>query len=449
MAGSLMDLLDSTIVNVALPTIQRDLHASGTALQWISAAYLLTFAVVLITAGRLGDVYGRKRVFLAAVTVFGVASLCCGLAQNPAELIAFRATAGLAAAGIAPQVLSTLQATFHGKERGIMFGLFNMVGGLAQALGVTLGGVLTSANLAGLGWRTIFFVNVPVAALLVAFGTWTVPETRQPGATLPAPLAVGVLTAGLIAIVFPLLEGRALGWPAWCWLCLAAGVAAVAGLAIAGARRGSGSRAALLPVALFRARSFTTGLIIFLLFMASLNGFLLVFTLWLQDGEGFTPLHAGLVTIAFSAGTLLTGVPAGRLTARFGRLVIMTGCAVFALGAIVVLAAARTTSHGISPWSVVPGLLVLGAGLSLIMVPLVSVVMSTVPPAVAGAASGIWSTTQQFGGALGVAVLGAIFFTLLAAGGYTAAFTAGAATVAVTLACSAALCLSLPGAARD
>jgi MFS family permease len=253
-----------------------------------------------------------------------------------------------------------------------------------------------------------------------------------------------VLTAGLIAIAFPLVEGRALGWPAWCWLCLAAGAAAVAGLGIAGAVRGGGSRGALLPVALFRVRSFTTGLIVFLLFMASLNGFLLVFALWLQDGEGFTPLHAGLVTMAFSAGTLLTAVPAGRLTARFGRLVIMTGCITFAVGAIGVLVAARSATHGIGAWSILPGLLVLGAGLSLIVVPLVSVVMSTVPPAVAGSASGIWSTTQQFGGALGVAVLGAVFFTRVAADGYTSAFTAGAVIVAVILACSAALCLMLP-----
>ncbi|GHG83288.1 MFS transporter [Streptomyces griseocarneus] len=438
----LMDLLDVTIVNVALPTIQRELDASPTQLEWISASYLLAFAVALITTARLGDIAGRKKVFLIAVAFFGLASLWCSFADSPNELILARAVQGLAAAGIAPQVMSTLQSTFQGRELGTVFGLFGIVAGMAQALGLVVGGVLIAADVGGLGWRTLFLVNVPVAALVIAFGIWLVPETKAPGGTRPNVLSAAVLTVGLVAVVFPLMEGRQYGWPVWCWLSLAGGVLALVALAVAEERGGGRRSAPLLPAGLFRNRSFSAGLAVLLLGFAGYNGFLLVFTLWLQDGQGYTPLHAGLVTVSFCVGSLFTAVVAGRLTDRFGRGVVTAGCLLFAVGTLGVLLAAREATDTVSTWALVPGLVVLGAALNLIIPPLVTLFTASVPPQHVGTASGIWSTTQQFGGSLGVAVMGSVFFSVLD-GGYRSAFTVIAAATAVTLVVCAALTLTL------
>jgi EmrB/QacA subfamily drug resistance transporter len=444
MVAALMDLLDGTVVNVALPTIQRDLHAGGAQLAWVVSAYLLAFAAALITTARLGDLRGRKRLFLTAVAVFGAASLLCALARSPAELIAARAVQGLAAAGIAPQALATVQSVFGGRDRATVFGLFGIAGGLAQALGVTLGGVLTAANLAGLGWRTIFLVNVPIAVALTVSGARVVPDTRVPGATRPGLLAAIALSGGLAAIVFPLLEGRSYGWPAWCWPCLAAGVITVGALALAEARRRHPRTEPLLPTGLFRIRSFSAGLAVQLLAFGGYSGFMLTWTLWLQDGQGYTPLRTGLVTLAFAAGSLPAALAVGGLTARYGRNLLAAGCALFAVGAAGILAAAQASSGPVPVWTLIPGLLACGAAINLIMPPLGILVLSAAPPRHAGTASGVLATTQQFGGAVGIAALGTIFFTQPAARGYTAAFTASAATVAAILAASAALSLTLP-----
>lgn len=440
--AALTDLLNSTIVNVGLPTIARDLRADGTALEWFSAAYLVAFAVVLITFGRVGDRWGRKRVFLAGAAAFGVASLLCSVAQDPVQLIVARALQGLASAAIIPQVMSTLLTTFTGRQRGIVMGLFGTVAGLAQALGLTLGGALITANALHLGWRSIFLINVPLVLVLLPLGAWLVPETRVPGQPRPNLVSAGVLTAALLAILFPLMEGRRLGWPAWSWLSLVAGVLAVAGLVLVEARRRDGDFAALLPVGLFRIRTFNAGLTMQLLVFIALNGFLLVLTLWLQDGQGYSPLRAALVTLSFSAGALLAAAPAGRLTPRFGGLVSIAGCSLFALGVLGIVAAGLA-AHDVPPWAVLPGLFVLGIGLVTANVSLSNVSLSAAPIHVAGTASGIWSTAQQFGGALGVAGVGAIFFGSLG-GGYTAAFTGGAVVVAVCLGASAVLGLMLP-----
>ena len=199
----MLDLLNVTIVNVGLPAIQRDLLADHTELEWISAAYLLAFAGGLITAARVGDVWGRKRIFLIGVAAFGLTGVWCGIAHDPAELIAARAAQGLAAAMLAPQVMSSLYGMFHGRERATVFGAFGIVAGVAQAGGLLLGGALITADVAGLGWRTIFLITVPVAFVLVIAGAWLVPESRVTDGARPRWLAAVVLTVGLIAIVFP------------------------------------------------------------------------------------------------------------------------------------------------------------------------------------------------------------------------------------------------------
>jgi len=424
--GALMDMIDVTIVNVALPTIRRDLHASATQLEWVVSGYMLAFAAGLIIAGNLGDLFGRRKVFLAGVAVFGLASLAAGLSQTGAELIAARIVQGTAAAAMAPQVLATFRAIFAGAERGKAFSIYGAMLGFASAVGLLLGGVLTDANLFGWSWRAVFFVNVPVAVFALIAGLRFVPETRDSTARRPDLPGAVLLAASLVAIVYPLLEGRSLGWPAWAWVLLAAGVAGLGTQGLREARRGgrrpsggrrrSGGRAAPAPLlrpGLFRVPAFAAGLGVQMAFAAGMQGFFLAFALWLQAGEHFSPLKAGLTAVAFSVGSFIGAPAAVPLAHKHGRAVLALGGLLMAAGiAGVSLAAPHVGVNG-SPWPVVPGLVVCGVGLALLVIPLVNVVLAAVPVEAAGGASGLFSTAQQLGGALGVALLGTVFFGYL------------------------------------
>src|ERR1700691_81045 len=325
--GALMDMIDVTIVNVALPTIRRDLHASATQLEWVVSGYMLAFAAALIVAGNLGDLFGRKRVFLIGVAAFGLASLAAGLSGSGAELIAARVVQGTAAAAMAPQVLATFRAVFAGAERGKAFSIYGAMLGFASAVGLLLGGVLTEANLFGWSWRAVFFVNIPVAAAALIAGLRFVPETRDPGARRPDVTGAVLLAASLVAIVYPLLEGRQLGWPAWVWVLLAAGVAGLGVLGLLEARRTgrADGPAPLLRAGLFRVPAFAAGLGVQMAFAAGLQGFFLAVALWLQAGEHFSPLKAGLTAVAFSAGSFIGAPVAVPLAQRYGRRVLAIG----------------------------------------------------------------------------------------------------------------------------
>jgi EmrB/QacA subfamily drug resistance transporter len=442
--AALMDLIDVTIVNVALPTVQRDLGASATQIEWVVSAYMLAFAALLLLAGRLGDLIGRKRMFMIGVAAFGVASLLSAVAQDPTWLIGARTLQGAAAAVIVPQVLATARAIFDGQERGSVFALYGAIGGMASAAGLLLGGVLTDADFFGWGWRTIFVVNIPVALGVLVAAAALVPETRAREAKRPDLLGAAILVGALVAIVFPLLEGRRLGWPAWGWGCLALGVVALAAFGVADARRRRGDVAALLPTRLFAYRAFAAGALLQLTFFAAMQGFSLTLALWLQSGQGFSPIRAGLTTVAFSVGAFITAPIAPQLAVRAGRIVMVAGAALMAAGIVGVDIAAHHAGHEVSPWALVPGLVVAGAGLGLLVVPLTNVVLSVVPKDEAGEASGVFSTAQQLGGALGVAVVGTIFFDRLASAGFTDAFTRAAPFVAAAFAACGLLALMLP-----
>src|SRR5215472_4507616 len=430
MVGALMDLIDVTIVNVALPTIRRDLQASATQLEWVVSGYLLAFAASLIIAGSMGDRFGRKRLFLAGVAVFGAAGLAAGLSGTAAELIAARVVQGVSAASMAPQVLATFRVIFSGRERGKAFALYGALAGVASAIGLVLGGALTDANVFGWSWRAVFFVNVPVALLALSAGSRLVPEIRDPAAGRPNLPAGAVLAAGLVAVVYPLLEGRQYGWPAWMWPLMAAGVAAVVALAAREARNRAGSGPAvagglapLLRPWLFRIPAFAAGLGVLLAFGAGLQGFFLIFALWLQAGEHFSPLKAGLTALALSVGCFLWAPAAIPLAQRYGRRVLAVGGLLMAAGTVGVLAVVSHVGMGGSPWPVVPGLVVAGAGLALLVIPLANVVLAAVPAETAGGASGLFSTAQQLGGAVGAALLGTVFFDWVASGHTFAAAT--------------------------
>ena len=451
--GALMDMIDVTIVNVALPTIRHDLRASATQLEWVVSGYMLAFAAALIIAGNLGDLFGRKKVFLCGVAVFGVASLAAGLSGSGAELIAARVVQGAAAAAMAPQVLATFRAIFAGSERGKAFSIYGAMLGFASAVGLLLGGALTEANLFGWSWRAVFFVNVPVAVGSLVAGLRFVPETRDPGARRPDVPGAVLLAASLVAIVYPLLEGRQYGWPAWVWVLLAAGLAGLGVLGLLEARRGgrrNGGRgmrtgkAPLLRVGLFRVPAFAAGLGVQLAFAAGMQGFFLAFALWLQAGEHFSPLKAGLTAAAFSVGSFIGAPAAVPLAQRRGRSVLALGGALMAAGIAGISLAAPHVGLGGSPWPVVPGLVVAGAGLALLVIPLVNVVLAAVPVEAAGGAAGLFSTAQQLGGAVGVALLGTVFFGYLNGHSFEAAIVRTAPYAIGAFALCAILSMLLP-----
>ena len=442
--GALMDMIDVTIVNVALPSIRRDLHASATQLEWVVSGYMLAFAATLIIAGNLGDKFGRKRLFLSGAALFGLASLAAGLSGSGAELIAARVVQGAAAAAMAPQVLATFRVIFGRAERGKAFGIYGAMLGFASAIGLVLGGLLTGANLFGWEWRSVFYVNVPVAVAALIAGARFVPETKDPGARRPFVAGAVLLAGSLVAIVYPLLEGRQLGWPAWVWLLMAAGVAGLVVLGLIEARRTSTTVAPLLRAGLFRVPAFAAGMGIQLAFFAGMQGFFIAFALWLQAGQHFSPLKAGLTAVAFSVGSFIAAPVAVPLAQKAGRRILAGGAVLMVAGiGGVALAAPHVGVNG-SPWPIVPGLVVAGAGLALLVIPLVNVVLAAVPAEVAGGASGLFSTAQQLGGALGVALLGSVFFGYLNGHSFEAALVHTAPYAMGAFALCGVLALLLP-----
>ena len=447
MLAVMMDLIDVTIVNVALPTIRRDLAASATQLEWVVSAYMLAFAAVLIPAGSFGDAVGRRRLFLGGIAVFGLASLGAGLAQTPGELIAARVVQGAAAAAMTPQLLGTFRVMFSGRERGQAFGLYGAVLGFASAIGLLLGGALTEANLFGWHWRTVFLVNVPIALFSLIAAARLVPETREASARRPDRAGAVLLGASLVAIVYPLLEGRRLGWPVWGWALLAAGLLGIVAIAMREARRRCPDIAPLLRPQLFKVPAFAAGMGVQLAFAAGLQGLFLTFSVWVQAGQHYSPLRAGLTTVAFSVGSFTLAGMAIPLAQRYGRIVLACGAVLLAIGVVGVDIGAHHVGTSTDPWPMVPGLAIAGAGLSLLIIPLVNVVLVAVPARGAAGASGVFNTAQQLGGAIGVAALGTIFFGHAESHSFSAAFTHTLPYVAVAFLLAAALALVLPNTA--
>jgi EmrB/QacA subfamily drug resistance transporter len=444
--AALMDMLDVTVVNVALPTLRSKLHAGSTQLEWLIAGYLLAFGATLIVWGRIGDLLGRRRVFLAAVAVFGAASLGAGLSPSIEALIGFRVVQGVAAGALVPQVLATFRSSLDHQTRVLAFGIYGAVAGLAAAAGVVLGGVLTQYSLFGLGWRAIFFVNVPVAVAVLICGP-LIPESRtsMTGRGLdPAPVVL--LPVSLAAIVYPLLEGQAHGWPAWIFVMLAAGIAGLA-VAVLLERRTTAERAPLLSASHFGIKAFSAGLGVQALFSAALQGMSLTFVLWLQVGHHYTPLHTGLTLLAFSGGAILTAPQSGKLAEAHGRRVLMAGAALLMIGTAILAQPAWQGGHGVPAWSTFGGLAVAGAGLGYLVVPLVNVVLAAVPVETAGGASGTFSTAQQVGGALGIAVIGTVFFGHAPGMQLNAAFGIAQLVVIAAYAGAGMLCALLPRSA--
>ncbi|MEV6158282.1 MFS transporter [Nonomuraea sp. NPDC052129] len=420
--ADVMDLIDSSVANLAGPSIRADLGGGPVTLQWVLTGYTAAFALGLVTSGRLGDLLGRRRLFLIGMTGFTLASLACGLAPDVAFLIVARILQGLFGSVMIPQGLALVKVVFppeHLRKALIPFG---PVMGLATVAGPILAGWLLHMDLFGSQWRSIFLINVPIGVIAAALGWRVLPRRGGEDATVRLDLTgVALLTAASALLIIPLVQGRELGWPVWTYAMMIAAAVALA-LFVFSERR---SRHPLITPSLFRKRSFVVGLVITGGFFASLGGFTLVINLLLQLGMRWTPIHAGLTLIPWALGTAIAvGLAGAFLAEKLGRATLQIGLALAVTG---LLALWWTVAHfgtAITSWNLAPALLITGFGSGLIFVPLVDYILGDATPEEAGTGAGMLNAVQQFAGALGVAALGTVFFARVGhptTGSYTAA----------------------------
>jgi len=410
-AAQFMFGVDAFIVNVAIPTIAVELHASSAEVESVIAIYLIAYATLIVTGGRLGDIHGTKAVFLTGVAGFTLTSLWCGLAQSGPELIVARLAQGATAALMVPQVLATLHLLFSDSARSRAFAIYGIVLGLAGAAGFLLGGLLVTLDVAGLGWRAVFFVNVPFGLAIIAAAMRIMPQApRREGTRLDLPGAI-VLFVGLLCLIGPLLFGHDLHWSPWVWLVMGLGVAIVAGfprLERAIAVRGG---MPLIDLTLLADKRFMRGLgAAFFFFFANLS-FYFVMTVFMQRTLQLPPLQGGLAFVPLALTFVVASRHASARANHRGTLVLTEGCAIQIAG-LAAIAALVFTSKTPSALVLALVLAIFGYGQGLVMAPLSSVVLASVKPTSAGAGSGMYGTTVQIANAAGVAAIGAVFFAV-------------------------------------
>lgn len=440
-----LEVADSTIVNTALPAIRAALGASPSAMQWIVAGYFLSLGSLLLLGGRLGDAFGYRRMFFIGVTAFVLSSALCGLAQTPTQLVVARLVQGGAGAIMGPQVMAIVQHLFSPLERVSKLAWFGVIGGLAAIVGPIVGGFLIELNLFGLGWRLIFLINLPIGAIAFWAGLRTIPHAGSAHRLRIDLFGALLFGAGFGLLLFGMIQGAELGWPAWAFACGASGVASIAAGWLRAVQRKRRGEAAMIEPALFRLRTFFWGLLAVIAFSAASNGFLLIFAISLQQGLGRSPLETALVHVPFGLG-VMGGISliGRRYLPRFGRWLLVAGAAIMATGALATLATIAA-GHGAGV-RLVAILLVSGVGMGMLAGPLPPVIVADVDRAHAGTASATLRTAQQLGGAFGIAVVGAAYFSV---GGSDpaarlAGLTPGGAAVAALLFLAVIAALRLP-----
>ncbi len=445
LAANIMDVMDATIVNVAGPSIRHAIGGSASTLQWLSAGYTLAFAVFLITGARLGDIFGRRRLFLIGLAGFTVMSAACAVAPSPAVLIALRVLQGSFGALMIPQGVGMLKEVFAEDEMTKVFGAYGPVIGLSVLAAPILAGARVEANLWGIGWRLVFLINVPIGIGAFAGAVRVLPRTvAHPGIRLDTG---GMILVGLAltAIIYPLIQGRTAGWPAWTFVMLGAG-ALLLGAFVMWERRHHGDP--LIEPALLANRTYTSGILVALAFFGAFSGVLLCVSLFVQLGEGFSPIHAGLTLTAMVLG-MIAGMGASfALVARLGRHLLHVGIALVGAGAVV-LALTVTGAHTASTLDLAPGLFLFGAGAGMAMGQLFDFILAGVGMDEIGSASGVLQAVQQLSSAVGVAALGTIFFSAFAHHPPTHALAITAWACLVPVAAAFALNFRLPMHARE
>ena len=439
---------DIWAVNVAAPSLQHDLHVSDAALQLIVGGYAFMYASGMVTGGRLGDLFGYKRLFLIGVVTFAAASLLCGVAPSSGALVAFRLVQGLTGAVMVPQVVALITATFPARERSKALGFYGATLGLGFVSGQILGGGLIQANVFGLGWRAIFLVNVPVGVIALIVAAVVVPRARGLRRPRLDPLGAVGVSGGLALALVPLTLGRDEGWPVWTWVSLALALPVLAATLAWERRLTRNGGEPLLNLALFRDRAFSAGLLLNFASLFFFGSFMFVLTLLLQSGLGLSPLHAGIVNLPLALTFIAMTLLGPRVAARLGPRSITLGAVAAIVGALVLALTAAHYGGHLTGWETAPGTALIGIGQGLMVPSLMSAVLSHVRPEQAGAAAGVLTTTQQFSIASGVAVIGAVFYEVIGGAPSRASFVTGLTVVAwvdvALLVIAAALTFLLP-----
>lgn len=413
LVAAFMDLMDSTITNVALPAIQRSLGSSSSQLEWTLSGYMLAFATLLITGGRLGDIFGRRNMFILGVAGFTVASLTAALAVNGDMLVASRVAQGAFAGVMVPQVLSNIQVLYKPEERGPIFGILGAISALGSVSGLLIGGWMVTENAFNMGWRSVFLINVPVGVALAILARIFVPESRSPHPLKLDLLGVVLASSGVFVLCFALIEGRLMGWPWWIWAMLVATpiLTLIFVLQQNAKQRRDGSP--LLPMPLFRDHGFVSGLGVQIMFWLAGGTYLLIFSYYLQVALKFTPFETGLTIFAMTVGSMIATPIGTGLAKSLGRWLIVAGGLIQAGAFVWVIQLINSRGTDLTIWNLAPALAVAGVGMVFMIIPLMDIALATIPTEDAGAASGTFSTFQQVGFALGVALAGVVFFGLL------------------------------------
>jgi EmrB/QacA subfamily drug resistance transporter len=415
LAASMMDLLDATVMNVAAPSIQRSLHASSTQYQWINAGYILSFAVLLIAGGRLGDIVGRRRMFFIGLTGFIVMSAVCSLAQNPGELIVARLLQGACSAAMIPQGIGMIRQAFGRENSQKAFTIFGPFMGLSAMLGPILGGLMIS----WFDWRAVFVINIPFGIAALAIATRVLPgHHAAAGAVRPRLDVIGLLlcSAAVGLLVYPVIEGRDAHWAPWTFLMMGSSVVVLGLFALWARVRHNRGGDPFIETSLFRKRAFTTGALTIFLFFGACSGVFIVAPLLQQLTLGWSAIHAGLTGAWWSLGTIFAMAAGQAFVKKFPRRVLMAGLLVLAVG---LGFTALTIAHyktGLSSWNLAPAMIVSGFGMGLVFAPFFGIVLSAVDDHELGSANGMISALDQLGGAVALAVMSTIYFGKISGG---------------------------------
>ncbi|MEN0015878.1 MAG: MFS transporter, partial [Solirubrobacteraceae bacterium] len=408
--ADVMDLVDSTITNVGGPTIRADLGGGQPLLQWLAAAYTLAFAVFLITGSRLGDLFGRRRLFLIGAAGFITMSALCSLAWSPGSLIALRVLQGSFGALMIPQGFGMMTEIFQDDEMAKVFGVFGPVMGLSSVVGPILGALLIDANLFDTGWRLVFLINVPLGLIALYFGWRHMPRNVvAPGGGID-PVGMLLIGAASLGLIYPLIEGREKGWPAWTFVILALGVVIAVGFVLWERRRPTDN--ALVQFSLLKNVSFTSSMAVAVFFFAAVSGIMLVLALFWQVGEGRTPIQSAVALAPLSIGMVIGMIASFALIEKLGRKLVQIGMVVTALGLLAMAASIHGSQHP-SAWTLVPAVALVGAGMGQVFGQLFDVALASLSEHEVGSATGVLNALQQLSFSFGVAAVGTLFFDLL------------------------------------
>ncbi len=411
LTAAVMDLLDSTITQTAAPAIRRELGGSYADLEWISAAYTLAMSVSLLLGSRLGDILGRRRVLLCGIGAFVVASALCALAPSPGALVAARALQGAVAAIMVPQGFGLIRELFGDAGQQKALGVFGPVMGLAAVAGPLVGGSLVDLDLLGTGWRMIFAVNVPLGLAALVAGRLFLPRTppSAPGAR-PDVVSISLAMLGAVAIVYPLIEGREHGWPAWSFAMLAAGVGLLVAFARVQNRRARQGRSPLVEPSIFRRRPYVAGLAVVVGFIGAMGGMMITVNVTYQLGLDFSPLACAVATVAIPIAAIAGSITSSALLARIGRTTMHIGITTMAVGLVLAALVLGSATSAISAWDLAGPLTVTGFGMGMVFVPMFDVILAGVADHELGSASGLLQSIQQLAISVGIAVMGTVLF---------------------------------------